>query len=455
MTKNLDFPKEFLWGVATSSYQIEGASESDGKAPSIWDTFTQIPGKIKNGDTGDIACDHYTRWREDIKLMKDLGVEAYRFSIAWSRILPNGNEGSINPKGLDFYENLVDALLEENITPFITLYHWDLPQALYELGGWPERFIVESFAKYADVVSARLGDRVKNWITHNEPWVVSTHGYLNGCHAPGHKNWKEALSTAHHLLLSHGMAVKAIRSNASDAKVGITLNLCPAIPASNSPEDLQATRIFDGEFNRWYLDPLLKGRYPEDIVNNHIKKDRVSESDFDFVKSGDLAVISEPIDFLGVNYYSRGIIRSDEIPENKNAKPVVFCGEKTDIGWEIHADSLYELLLRLKSEYPVKSIYITENGAAYNIGPDKDGIISDQKRIQYLKEHLTAAHRAINDGAILDGYFAWTLMDNFEWAEGYSQKFGLVWMEPETLNRIKKDSFHWYQKTIHENSILL
>ena len=455
MTKNLDFPKKFVWAVATSSYQIEGASDADGKGLSIWDTFTQIPGKIKNGDTGNIACDHYSRWREDIKLMKDLGVDAYRFSIAWSRILPKGNCGLINTKGLDFYESLVDALLEENITPFITLYHWDLPQALYELGGWPERMIVDAFAKYADIVSSRLGDRVKNWITHNEPWVVSTHGYLNASHAPGHSNWKEALATAHHLMLSHGLAVKAIRSNAPDAKVGITLNLCPAVPASNSHEDHQATRIFDGEFNRWYLDPLFKGRYPADIINNHLKKTRVSENDLDFIKDGDLAVISEPIDFLGVNYYSRAIIRSDEIPDNQNAKPVVLCGEKTDIGWEIHADSLYQLLMRLKNEYPIKSIYITENGAAYNIGPDKNGNISDTKRIHYLKEHLSAVHRAISDGVSLDGYFAWTLMDNFEWAEGYTQKFGLVWMEPETLNRIKKDSFLWYQKTIHDNSILL
>ncbi|NQU66363.1 MAG: beta-glucosidase [Candidatus Marinimicrobia bacterium] len=453
MTSKYSFPNDFLWGVATSSYQIEGAHATDGKGPSIWDTFTQLPGNIKNGDTGNIACDHYSRWKDDVATMKDLGVQAYRFSISWPRVLPTGNGPDINEKGLAFYDRLVDGLLDANITPYITLYHWDLPQQIQNQGGWPHRSTVDLFVNYADIVSKKLGDRVKHWITHNEPWVVSTNGYLNGHHAPGHKSWGEALSATHHLLLSHGLAVPVIRNNSPNCEVGITLNLCPAYPASPSIADQQAAQQFDGEFNRWFLDPLFRGSYPEDVLMTHLSKKRIMSSDLSFIQDGDLQKISTPIDFLGLNYYSRAIIRSNEILEEENTPVEINPGERTDNGWEIHAESLHLLLKRLTIEYPIKAIYITENGAAYNIKPNGTSEIHDESRIKYIHDHLIACYKSLEDKVPLRGYFVWTLMDNFEWAEGYGQKFGLIHIDDATLNRIPKDSFHWYQRTIANNSL--
>lgn len=447
------FPENFIWGVATSSYQIEGAVSEDGKGPSIWDTFSHTPGKTFNGDTGDIACDHYHRWPEDIQLMKDLGVSAYRFSISWPRIFPTAENREPNQKGLAFYSRLVDALLEAGIEPFVTLYHWDMPQWLQDQGGWTVRSVIPAFVQYAQAVSEELGDRVKNWITHNEPLVVSHHGHLDGCHAPGHTDLVEALTVAHHLLLSHGRAVPVIRKNSPNSKVGITLNLTPGIPASPSKADSEAAKMYDGMTNRWFLDPVFKGKYPQDVIQTGIEQAKFKAEDLTFIQDGDLKEISVPLDFLGVNYYSRAVIRDESIPEDQNKPFEVIRGECTDIGWEIHADTLTDLLVHLKNEYAVKSMFITENGAAYHTGPDKSGEINDHKRISYLHQHLLACSAAISRDVPLHGYFEWTLIDNFEWAHGYFQKFGMIWMDPVSLKRTPKKSYYWYQETIKNNSI--
>ena len=454
MPENKPFPKGFKWGTATSSYQIEGAPTAGGKGPSVWDTFSHIEGKIKNGDTGDRACDHYHLWRDDIGLLKNLGVNAYRFSISWPRIFPTGKENEPNQIGLDFYSRLVDALLENQITPFITLNHWDIPQGLEDIGGWTERDIVHDFVKYSYHVSRHLGDRVKHWITHNEPWCVSYIGYIGGHKPPGLKNnWVKSLAAAHHLLLSHGMAIPEIRNNSKQSDVGITLNLNTAIPASGSTYDEDACRFFDGQFNRLYLNPLYNNEYPDDVFEYLKTKSLISESDLNFIKQGDLNIISTKTDFLGVNYYSRAVIRNEEIDEKKNLPRNVEMGPKTDFGWEIYPPGIYDLLMRLKKEYKVQNIYITENGCSYSDGPNSEGKINDKRRIEYYRSHLTELKRAIEDGVPCSGYFAWSLMDNFEWAQGFSQRFGLIWVDFETLERIPKDSYYWYKKYISANGL--
>lgn len=455
MPENKTFPSDFKWGTATSSYQIEGAPTAGGKGPSVWDTFSHIEGKIKNGDTGDRACDHYHLWRDDIGLLKNLGVNAYRFSISWPRIFPTGKGNEPNQIGLDFYSRLVDALLENQITPFITLNHWDIPQGLEDSGGWPERDIVHEFVKYSYHVSRHLGDRVKHWITHNEPWCVSYIGYIGGHKPPGLKNnWVKSLAAAHHLLLSHGMAIPEIRNNSKQSDVGITLNLNTAIPASGSTYDEDACRFYDGQFNRLYLNPLYKNEYPDDVFEYLKTKSLISESDLNFIKQGDLNIISTKTDFLGVNYYSRAVIRNEEIDEKNNLPRDVDMGPKTDFGWEIYPPGIYDLLLKLKNEYKVQNIYITENGCSYGDGPNSEGKINDKRRIEYYHSHLTELKRAIEDGVPCSGYFAWSLMDNFEWAQGFSQRFGLIWVDFETLERIPKDSYYWYKKYISENSLV-
>jgi len=447
MPENKPYPRDFKWGTATSSYQIEGAPTAGGKGPSVWDTFSHIEGKIKNGDTGDRACDHYHLWRDDIGLLKNLGVNAYRFSISWPRIFPTGKENEPNQIGLDFYSRLVDALLENQITPFITLNHWDIPQGLEDIGGWTERDIVHDFVKYSYHVSRHLGDRVKHWITHNEPWCVSYIGYIGGHKPPGLKNnWVKSLAAAHHLLLSHGMAIPEIRNNSKQSDVGITLNLNTAIPASGSTYDEDACRFFDGQFNRLYLNPLYNNEYPDDVFEYLKTKSLISESDLNFIKQGDLNIISTKTDFLGVNYYSRAVIRNEEIDEKKNLPRNVEMGPKTDFGWEIYPPGIYDLLMRLKKEYKVQNIYITENGCSYSDGPNSEGKINDKRRIEYYRSHLTELKRAIEDGVPCSGYFAWSLMDNFEWAQGFSQRFGLIWVDFETLERIPKDSYYWYKE---------
>jgi beta-glucosidase len=454
MPENKPFPRNFKWGTATSSYQIEGAPTVGGKGPSVWDTFSHIEGKINNGDTGDTACDHYHLWHDDIGLLKKLGVNAYRFSISWPRIFPTGKENEPNQIGLDFYSRLVDTLLENQITPFITLNHWDIPQGLEDSGGWPERDIVHEFVKYSYHVSKHLGDRVRNWITHNEPWCVSYLGYIEGRKPPGLINkWPKSLATAHHLLLSHGMAIPEIRNNSKQSEVGITLNLNTAIPASGSTYDENACRVYDGQFNRLYLNPLYKNEYPDDVFEYLKTKSLICESDLNFIKQGDLNIISTKTDFLGVNYYSRAVIRNEEIDEKNNLPRNVDMGPETDFGWEIYPPGIYDLLMRLKNEYKVQNIYITENGCSYGDSPSLEGKIEDNRRIEYHQSHLTELKRAMEDGASCNGYFAWSLMDNFEWAQGFSQRFGLIWVDFETLERIPKDSYYWYKKYISENGL--
>jgi beta-glucosidase len=444
----IQFPDNFLWGTATASYQIEGAWDEDGKGESIWDRFSHTPRKIKHGDTGDVACDHYHRYADDVRLMADLGMKAYRFSIGWPRILPAGR-GAVNPKGLDFYSRLVDELLAANITPFITLYHWDLPQALQDAGGWPARATAEAFAEYADVVSRHLGDRVKHWITLNEPWVSSFLGHQIGAHAPGLQDTETAVRAAHHLLLGHGLAVPVIRQNSPEAEVGITLNLSYVQPASAGAADYRLYRYLDGYTNRWFLDPVYGRGYPADMVAFY--KPLFADG-LDFIQEGDMHTIAAHTDFVGVNYYTRQVARDNGAADN--LPQAVFPApqrEYTEMGWEIYPDGLYKLLNRLYFEYQMPKLYVTENGCSYGDGPDENGRVADQRRLNYLHDHFLAAHRAIQAGVPLAGYFVWSFMDNFEWAEGYEQRFGLVYVDYATQQRFPKDSAYWYKEVIANN----
>jgi len=442
------FPKDFTWGVATSSYQIEGAVNEDGRTPSIWDTFSKTEGKTYQGHTGDVACDHYHRYKEDVEIMKEIGVKAYRFSIAWPRIFPE--EGKYNPKGMDFYKRLVDELLKRDIMPVATIYHWDLPQWAYEKnGGWLNRESVKWYVEYASKLFEKLGDVIPLWITHNEPWCSSILSYGIGEHAPGHKDWREALIAAHHISLSHGEAVKVFRDmNLKGAQIGITLNLTPAYPASEKEEDKLAAQYADGFANRWFLDPIFKGNYPEDMMELYSK----IIGEFDFIKGGDLETISVPIDFLGVNYYTRSIVKYNEDSMLK-AENVPGLGKRTEMGWEISPEPLYDLLKRIDREYTKLPMYITENGAAFKDEVTEDGRVHDYERIEYIKEHLKAIARFIEEGGNLKGYFVWSLLDNFEWAHGYSKRFGIVYVDYETQKRILKDSAWWYKEVIQKNSI--
>ncbi|MBT1280490.1 GH1 family beta-glucosidase [Thermoanaerobacter sp. CM-CNRG TB177] len=444
----IKFPKDFVWGVATSSYQIEGAVNEDGRTPSIWDTFSKTEGKTYQGHTGDVACDHYHRYKEDVEIMKEIGVKAYRFSIAWPRIFPE--EGKYNSKGIDFYKRLVDELLKKDIMPVVTIYHWDLPQWAYEKGGgWLNRDSVKWFAEYATKLYEELGDVIPLWITHNEPWCASILSYGIGEHAPGHKDYREALIAAHHILLSHGEAVKAFREmNIKGSEVGITLNLTPVYPASEKEEDKLAAQYADGFSNRWFLDPIFKGNYPQDMMELYSK----IIGEFDFIKEGDLETISVPIDFLGVNYYTRNIIKYNENSMLK-AENVPGPGKRTEMGWEISPESLHDILKRLDREYTKLPIYITENGAACKDEVTEDGRVHDYERIEYIKEHLKAAAKFIEEGGNLKGYFVWSLMDNFEWAHGYSKRFGIVYVDYKTQKRILKDSALWYKGVIQRSVI--
>jgi len=446
MAETIAFPPGFVWGAATASYQIEGAVDEDGRGESIWDRFSHTPSKVANGDTGDVACDHYHRWREDIALMGQLGLDAYRFSIAWPRVVPTG-QVPVNHLGLDFYDRLVDGLLEAGITPWATLYHWDLPQALQDAGGWPARDTVEAFLIYADAVTRRLGDRVTNWITFNEPWVASIIGHLWGVHAPGLTDLSAALATSHHLLLAHGLAVPLIRANSPGAQVGITLNLAPGVPDNPADESsVAAARSFDGYMNRWFLDPIAGRGYPEDMLA--IYGDAAPD-----VREGDLAAIAAPTDFLGVNYYFPAHVSA----ATEGLMPFTMAmgepgGESlTAMGWTVEPDSLEDILLRLTREYDAKPIYITENGAAYDDPDPVDGRVADPERIAYYDGHLRACARAIAAGADLRGYFAWSLMDNFDWSEGYSKRFGITHVNYETQERTIKDSGLWYRDQIAAN----
>jgi beta-glucosidase len=452
MKTNNSFPENFIWGAATSSHQIEGAWNLDGKGESIWDRFSHTPGKVHNGDTADIACDHYHRWPEDVRLMKEIGINAYRFSIAWPRVLPAGRN-AINQTGLDFYSKLVDALLEANITPFVTLYHWDLPQALQDEGGWASRSTAEAFVEYAEVICRMLGDRVKFWITHNEPSVATINGNWGGEHAPGNKEKRIALAVSHHLLLSHGWAVPIIRQLCPEAQVGIAINYNRTVPASPSKADFEANRKGEGIWARWFLDPLYGRHYPADLVADAVADGSLPNGNLDFVKDGDLEAIATQTDFLGLNYYTRMLSRSTEIPESHNLPPTVIQAPKDDtnwmdMGWEVFPQGLFESLSWLYYEYKVPKIYITENGCSFSDGPDETGRVRDQRRINYLSGHLDAAKKAIDNQIPLAGYFYWSLLDNFEWGLGYSQRFGLIWVDFDSQKRILKDSGYWYKDFI-------
>jgi beta-glucosidase len=444
------FPPDFVFGAATSAFQIEGATTRDGRGPSIWDTFCATPGRVAGGDTGEPACDHLARYRSDVQILRELGVSAYRFSVAWPRIFPTGLETRPLAAGLDVYERLVDALGEAGIAPWLTLYHWDLPQGLQDHGGWANRLSIDAFTRLAEAVARRMGPRVGHYITHNEPWCVAHLGHVTGEHAPGHRDqWPEALTVAHHVLVSHGRATLALRAEAPHAQVGITLNLCPAYPASPSAADADATRHFDGFFNRWYLDPVLGRGYPADQVADYQRLGRLPPGPLPFVADGDLETIAVRTDFLGINYYSRAICRSDAIPESENLPRVlheVGPEGRTDIGWEVFPQGLGDLLRRLAALAPGLPIVVTENGASDATPPDADGRVPDHRRRAYLQTHLDACQRAIADGVPLIGYFAWSLMDNFEWAYGYAQRFGLFWVDYTTQERRWKDSARWYAR---------
>ncbi len=391
-----------------------------------------------NGDDGRVACDSYHRYREDMRLMRELGLDAYRFSIAWARILPEGR-GRINEPGLDFYDRFVDELLANGIEPFLTLYHWDLPQALEDRGGWPARETVEAFAEYTEVVAARLGDRVRHWITQNEPWVIAWLGYGTGQDAPGRVSEADAVAAGHHVLLAHGRAVQVLRRDVPGAKVGITIDLIPMHPLTDSVADGEAARLEDAVRNRWFLDPLLRGEYPAEAMPRFGPM-------LPSLGADDLRTISEPLDFLGVNYYRRHVVRAD--PASGMPQVVQPEGsEYTGMGWEIHPDALSELLVRLHDDYEVPPLYITENGAAF---ADElvDGHIDDPRRIAYIERHLDAASHALAAGVPLAGYFVWSLLDNFEWSRGYSQRFGIVHVDFETLERVPKTSYAWYRDFI-------
>jgi beta-glucosidase len=445
------FPDGFLWGVATSAAQIEGAVREDGRGESIWDRFAAVPGRIADGSNPSAACDHYRRWREDVELLRGLGVGAYRFSIAWPRVLPRGR-GAVNAAGLDFYDRLVDALLAAGIRPFVTLYHWDLPQALQDGGGWAARDTAAAFADYAEVVSRRLGDRVRHWVTHNEPWCAATLGHEAGEHAPGHRDPAEALRVGHHLLLSHAWAAQAVRQSAPGAEVGIVLIFSPAWPASESDADRDAARRYDGAFNRWYLEPLVRGRYPEDAVADRVRRGHLPGPEMPFVRRGDLQAIAAPLDFLGVNYYSRVVVRAGEDGEPVAVR-VAPESELTDMGWEVFPSGLSDLLVRLHREYGAPALYVTENGIAHAAAPGADGRVRDDRRVAYLREHVAAARRALADGVPLRGYFVWSLLDNWEWARGYAMRFGLYHVDFTDQRRIAKDSAFWYRDLVTTGAV--
>ena len=442
----LSFPPHFLWGVASSSYQIEGAVNEDGRGASIWDTFCHQPGKVRDGETGDVAADHYHRWREDVGIMADLGVKAYRFSIAWPRILPLGG-GTVNKAGLDFYDRLVDALLAAGIEPFPTLYHWDLPQTLQDRGGWPERDTAHYFADYAQVVGERLGDRVTYWITHNEPWVMAFVGHFEGGHAPGIQDPVASFRAVHHLLLSHGLASEALRASCRNRpRVGIVLNLNPVHPATDSQADREAAMRADAGLNRLLLEPLFRRQYPADLVE-------LLGPIFTPPQPGDMERIAAPLDWLGVNYYSRTVVRHDPNSPIFQVSPVQPVGNDYSQMWEIYPLGLHELLTRVWKDYRPPYIIVSENGICVPDAPDLDGHIRDVRRIQYLHDHIAQVHRAIADGVPVRGYFVWSLTDNFEWAHGYAMRFGLVYVDYATQSRTVKDSGHWYKQVIEANGV--
>jgi beta-glucosidase len=449
----MEFPQGFLWGASTSAYQIEGAVDEDGRGPSIWDAFCDVPGAVYHGDTGDVACDHYHRLEEDLNLIMGLGLRAYRFSVAWPRVQPDGSR--TNPIGLDFYDRLVDGLLERGITPMPTLYHWDLPQALQDRGGWASRATVDRFADYTTAIVRRLGDRIDQWITINEPWVVAFVGHMEGRHAPGLTDEATAVRVGHHLLLAHARGLEVIRELAPRSRAGITLNLSDVLPASDRAADIAAAQRVDLFENRVFLSPLFRGAYPDDAFDFWS-----GVTDFGFVRDGDLEAISRPMDFFGVNFYEQHQVVSDpdHQPGESNlvrgARKLPTTPPKTAGDVAIRPDALYSLLTRVHKEWTQLPLYITENGIALHdyVGPD--GRCHDPERIDYYAGHFRAARKAIDEGVPLRGYIVWSLMDNFEWAAGYRLRFGLVYVDYATQQRVPKSSARWFARVIGANSIL-
>lgn len=459
------FPEGFLWGTATASYQIEGSVDADGRGPSIWDTFSHTPGAVFNGDTGDRACDHYNLLERDLDLLATLGAPSYRFSVAWPRIQPTG-KGPAHAPGLDFYRRLVGGLRDRGITPALTLYHWDLPQPLEDAGGWAVRDTAERFAEFAAIVVDAMGGEVDMWTTLNEPWCSAWLGYGNGIHAPGRRDIGAAVAASHHLLVGHGLAVDALRAGAGRAiKIGITINPSPVRAASPHPDDVAAARLVDGNLNRIWLDPIFRGSYPQDVAEHY-------GSHFSVVADGDLAVISRPIDFLGINYYRPALVadagRAAAIPTLGLAVPEVDSPvdddmqvvgvsrpewERTSLDWEVEPAGLTEVLVRIYRDYGPVPMYVTESGAAYGDYVDPNGQVRDLDRISYLDRHFRAALDAIAEGVDLRGYFVWSLLDNFEWARGYHERFGLVWVDFPSGARLPKESFTWYQDVVRHNRL--
>jgi beta-glucosidase len=449
----MGFPKDFNWGVATSSYQIEGAVFEDGRGESIWDRFCATPGKVANSENGNVACDHYRLYPEDVQIMKKLGVSTYRFSIAWPRLFPNGDEVR-EERGFEFYNRLIDELIANGIKPMPTLYHWDLPQPLQDKGGWANRETVDAFAKYAAAAVEAFGDRVQDWLTLNEPWCVTWLGYMNGVHAPGVRNLDHALAAAHHTALAHAEAARAMRAVRPELRVGLALNMTNyRIEDESDAELVELGDLMDAQLNRWWIDAFLNGTYPAPLLKIH--EERLAE----IILPGDLAKLKVQTDFMGVNYYSDsfiGLPRPEDTPLNEQGLfpfPHRMNGTApepyTDMGWPVTPDGLEDLLLRIARDWPeIEDIAITENGAAYDEEPDENGVVDDARRVQYLETHLAAAGRAIQKGAPLKSYYAWSLMDNFEWAEGYNKRFGIVHVNFNTLERTVKNSGKAYAEII-------
>ncbi len=434
MKQHKAFPRDFTWGVATSAFQIEGAAAADGKGPSIWDTFCSNPANIKDGSDGMVACDHYHRYQDDVALLASLGVDAYRFSMAWSRVQPAG-KGAWNPAGFDFYDRLLDALAARNIKPHLTLYHWDLPQGLQDDGGWLNRDTALRFGDYAHEVARRFGNRIEAIATHNEPWCTANLGYGNAQFAPGVADARQAVQVSHHLLLSHGLAINAMRATGASARLGIVLNQWTADPASDSAADGAMAELEYARSVQWFMDPIFKGRYPELALRAH-------GADAPKVREGDFAIIGQPIDFLGCNYYFRAWCSAATPPVPAPAAQGI-----TDMGWEIYPQGLTELLVKLNAEYTLPPIYITENGMASADEP-KGGHIHDEQRIAFVRNHLEALRAAMAQGVDVRGYFLWSLLDNFEWNSGYSKRFGIVHVDYATQERTPKDSALWYRDFI-------
>jgi beta-glucosidase len=441
----VDFPKGFVWGCATSSYQIEGAWDEDGKGESIWDRFCHTPDHIKDGDTGDVACDHYHRYREDVALMKTLGLKGYRFSMSWPRIFPQG-KGQVNQKGLDFYSRLVDELLAAGIAPFPTMYHWDLPQALQDEGGWANRDTAHHFAEYCAAVVNHLGDRVKHWMVFNEPWVFTILGHMVGAHAPGIHDSSLALRTTHIVNLAQGMAVRAMRATGKVESVGTAFSTMSAYPASDSPEDLAATERLHRFNNVWFLETAQNGRYPDAYVRG-MDLERLG------VQPGDMDIVKAPLDFIGINSYTRVVVANDPQDANLGARFVAAPDmDRTEMGWEVYPEAIYQIIMRLWNDYR-RPIYVTENGCSYGDGPDESGAVNDDRRVRFLQGYIGQVGRAIREGADVRGYYHWSLTDNFEWGHGYSQRFGLVHVDFPTQRRIIKKSGHWYRDLIAGNRV--